>query len=448
MNWERFKLGASQARRDTVLTRLTFHLRERKVVEEIQYHNHHLNKLALREKFQVMSESPYRFYQGTNHLFWHDFYNDWRLSLFGGVECTQTWLQGNTHVYNFGAFPGRDGKAALGMDDFDEAIVGDYQYDLWSLGISIVLNCSANGYFNFEQAGQSVRIMAKAYWKTIMQHVLDKPINLSKAPEVSRQFDLFLKKIGSKKRIKQFYNFWIEELSSNSSCFNPNNQFIESLKKRDKELFLAVFADYQRDTWYQTDALKNYQVFDIAHRKYFGNGVDEVDHYFVLIGNGEGYHILDVKEQHLPCACFYMTDEELKRYRQIFPNEGFRHEQAFNSISNHMDPFIGWIDIQGRLYSIREKSPLHQDFSTQKIRTFKDYLAACNSWGKLLACEHLRGARALFGQHGMPFAQSFAVVAENKKVFLNMVQDISESYANCVVNDYEVFLTEFASEYI
>lgn len=431
-----------------MLTRLTFHLRERKVVEEINYHNHHLNKLVLREKFQRMSRSPYNFYQSTNHLFWHDFYNDWRLSLFGGVECTQTWLQGNTHVYNFGAFPGRNGKADFGMDDFDEAIVGDYQYDLWSLGISIVLNCGANGYFNFEQAGKSVRIMAKAYWKTIMQHVLDKPINLSKSPKLSRQFDKFLRKVGSKKSNKKFYDFWIEEVNSDTKCFNPNNQFIESLNKKDKTVFLAIFADYQRDVWYQNSALKEYQVLDVAHPKHFGNGIDEVDHYFVLVGNSENTHILDVKEQHLPCACSYMTDEELKRYRQIFPNEGFRHEQAFNAISNHMDPFIGWIDIQGKLYSIREKSPLHQDFSTQSIQVFKDYLAACESWGQLLACEHLRGARALFGESGMAFAQSFAVVAENKSVFLDMVQDISETYANCVVNDYEVFLTEFASEYI
>jgi hypothetical protein len=432
-----------------MLTQLTFHLRERKVVEELKQHNQHLSKAALREKYQNMSVSPYRFYQNTNHLFWHDFYNDWRLSLFGGVEHTQTWLQGNTHVYNFGAFPSRDGKPAFGMDEFDDAIVGDYQYDLWSLGVSIVLNCGANSFFGFDQASNAVRVMAKAYWKTLMTHALKKSLVLSKSPKLSPYLKTFLKNSIKKKNITAFYDTWVRLSAEGENIFNPQNRLLEPLNKKDKTLFLAIFSDYQRDAWHNHSELKHYQVLDVAHRQYMGNPIDDVDHYFVLVGNAQGaLKILDLKEQHLPAACQYMTDDELKRYRQIFPNEGYRHEQAFCAISNHSDPFIGWLEFHGRLYSIRERSPLHQAFSTQHLTLYKDYVSVAKSWGAILAYEHLRGARALLGNEAMPFAQAFAVVAENRAPFLDMVQDISESYANCVVNDYEVFLNEFASHYV
>lgn len=432
-----------------MLTQLTFHLRERKVVEELKNHNQHLSKAALRAKFQTMSLSPYRFYQETNHLYWHDFYNDWRLSLFGGIEHTQTWLQGDAHVYNFSSYPDRMGRPTFGMDEFDSAMVGDYQYDLWSLGISIILNCGANAFFSFDQASQAVRVMAKAYWKVLMAHALNEPVKLSQTPKLSQELQRFLKKIGKKQTIKNFYKQWVETLPNGNRAFSQKLPFLEPLNAKNKALFLAIFADYQRDAWFDHDALRQFKVLDVAHLKTEGASCVETDRLFVLIGNANKHlKVLDIKEQHLPPACQFMTDAELRRYRQIFPNEGLRHEQAFCAISGHPDPFLGWMEYSGRIYSIRELSPLKQFFDTSTIKKFKAYNNMAKAWGRLLAVEHLRGARTLFGDNGMPFAQAFAIVAEHQDTFLDMVQDISESYANCVVNDYEVFLLEFSADYV
>ena len=85
------------------------------------------------EKFEKMSTSPYAFYRGSNHLYWEDFYNDWRVSTYGGVSSTLTWVNGDAHIYNYGAYANHDGEAIFCMDDFDDAIVADYQFDLWRM---------------------------------------------------------------------------------------------------------------------------------------------------------------------------------------------------------------------------------------------------------------------------------------------------------------------------
>ncbi|NEP03398.1 MAG: DUF2252 domain-containing protein [Okeania sp. SIO4D6] len=55
------------------------------------------------KKYAQMQESEFAFYRATNHLFWQDFANDSRLSKFGNPN-TKTWILGDCHVDNFGAY--------------------------------------------------------------------------------------------------------------------------------------------------------------------------------------------------------------------------------------------------------------------------------------------------------------------------------------------------------
>lgn len=109
---------------------LTRHNRTRQVLDAIAAANARLSDEDRATKYAKLATSPYRFFRGTNHLYWGDVWHDWRFALFGGLPETQTWLQGDAHAYNFGAYGHHDDAVRYGMDDFDDALIGDYQYDL------------------------------------------------------------------------------------------------------------------------------------------------------------------------------------------------------------------------------------------------------------------------------------------------------------------------------
>ncbi len=95
------------------------------------------------EKYARMSRSPFTFLRATNSLFWQDFVNDSRLSKFGNAQ-TKNSILGDCHVDNFGAYNNNKGEIIFDLNDFDESIVADYQYDLWRLATSIILVAEEN----------------------------------------------------------------------------------------------------------------------------------------------------------------------------------------------------------------------------------------------------------------------------------------------------------------
>ena len=98
------------------------HTRAVQVREQILRFNDGLPEQDRLLKYEKMAQSPFIFFRGTSHLYWHDVSRDWRISLFGGRPESQIWLQGDAHIYNFGALHDHQDRIYFGMDDFDDAV--------------------------------------------------------------------------------------------------------------------------------------------------------------------------------------------------------------------------------------------------------------------------------------------------------------------------------------
>ena len=83
---------------------LTGHNRPQQVIKAIQQANASLSAAHRQAKYAKMAASPYRFFRGSNHLYWQDVWHDWRFALFGGWPNTQTWLQGDVWVLGLPLF--------------------------------------------------------------------------------------------------------------------------------------------------------------------------------------------------------------------------------------------------------------------------------------------------------------------------------------------------------
>ena len=143
--------------------------RASKIVGALQRWNGKLNAEDREAKYCKMASAPLVFYRGTDHLFWADFAGDERLTRFGNAH-SRTWLQGDLHAYNYGSFDNAKGEIVYDLNDFDETIYADYQYDLWRMAVSLVLVARQNNDLSTSQLEKVVDTFSETYLDTLTSY--------------------------------------------------------------------------------------------------------------------------------------------------------------------------------------------------------------------------------------------------------------------------------------
>src|ERR1700679_1495843 len=83
-------------------------------------------------KNQLMAASPFGYFRGAVPVMAYD------LSLMGNTGiCNQ--LCGDAHVRNLGVFAAPDGRLVFDINDYDETIVGPFEWDVKRMATSLVL---------------------------------------------------------------------------------------------------------------------------------------------------------------------------------------------------------------------------------------------------------------------------------------------------------------------
>lgn len=93
--------------------------------------------LALRH--QRMGVSPFTFFRGTAELMEHDLAEQSHSGI-------QVIISGDAHVNNYGFYASPERKLLFGLNDFDEARIGNWEDDLKRLLVSTYLAGQSNGF--------------------------------------------------------------------------------------------------------------------------------------------------------------------------------------------------------------------------------------------------------------------------------------------------------------
>src|SRR3712207_3903855 len=92
---------------------------------------------AFRRKFRKMAADPFAFYRGSAPLFYADVV---RLEDPWADERTgRVWIQGDLHAENYGTYMDAAGVLVFDVNDFDEAYVGHFTWDLRRMAASLAL---------------------------------------------------------------------------------------------------------------------------------------------------------------------------------------------------------------------------------------------------------------------------------------------------------------------
>ncbi|WP_458526982.1 DUF2252 domain-containing protein [Onishia taeanensis] len=432
---------------------LTRHNRPQQVLDAIDAANAGLSKADRKAKFAKLAASPYRFFRGTNHLYWDDVWHDWRFALFGGLPETQTWLQGDAHAYNFGAYGHHDDAVRYGMDDFDDALIGDYQYDLWRLAISLVLDARENVGLSRKGTRKALRKLLESYHDELAGHVRGEVPMAVTLETAKGPLAPFLEKVTRKESRTKMLDKWTtrDETGRRFAVEARPEKLARLPAHLDSQLRKAIEEEYRgtlrgaRATAEET----HFRVKDLARRLDAGTGSLGLERYYVLIEGGRGLEhkheqddvILDVKEQIPPEGFRKLNVAERRAWRSTFPHEGVRHAAAFHAIAEHPDIYLGWLHLGERVFSVRERSPFKNDVPTHKLDGAKAYRQLVKQWGRILAREHLRGARALNQDDPARFARSICERLDGRlEPFVEMVSTLAVTYADCVAQDYRTFV--------
>ena len=92
---------------------------------------------AFRTKFRKMAADPFAFYRGSACVFYADMReleDRWADERTGRV-----WIHGDLHAENFGTYMNANGVLTFDVNDFDEAYVGHFSWDLRRFVASLAL---------------------------------------------------------------------------------------------------------------------------------------------------------------------------------------------------------------------------------------------------------------------------------------------------------------------
>lgn len=357
------------------------------------YNNNHpyapTDSANLATKMSTMSMNAFNFYRGTDHIFYQDMLT-LPSSNYETSQTGYTWLGGDTHIGNFGGLKDSNGNAIFSVNDFDEAYLGQYVWDLRRLATSIVLAGRANGVSD-SNITTAIHTMVGAYvdqmgafkgssaelsfqlTKSNTTGVVDDTITAVGNDSRSSLLSKYTQLSGS---TRTFQNIANSLISVNSATYNNISGAMSSYISS-----IAVGKRY---------ALSYYTVKDI-HQK-MGSGVGSLGklRYYALI---EGPSSATSDDVILELKQASMSAVSIADYGRL-PSSVYNNNEANRVVLSakaqqlNTDVLIGYAPINGLNFYVHEKSPYAEDFDYTLLNSSSKLSTAATYLGQALASAH------------------------------------------------------------
>jgi uncharacterized protein (DUF2252 family) len=415
------------------------------VIRALRAWNEELEVEDRQNKYCRMASAPLVFYRGTNHLFWADFAGDERLQLFGNAR-TKSWIQGDLHVYNYGSYGNAEGEVVYDLNDFDETIYADYQYDLWRMAVSLMLVAWQNDDLSASQLEKMVDAFSQTYLDTLTSYRKKKndPSGIYfPRDKTYSKLNRFLKSVEDQYTRKGMLKKWAPMDKNGRRRFDVDGRPNKLGKASDGERarIREEMANYRNTL--NNDPAKDdayFEVKDIARRLAAGTGSLGTRRFYVLIeagpsGNPDDDRILDVKRQGKPTPYHFLGKKARREYdKQFEKNHARRQVVGYRDLTCLTDAHLGWMHLEDGTYSVRERSPFKEAFPGEALDSRTAFSELAEQWAEILATDHARANKDLPGLVN-------TLIDDQDQVFLNLVREIAFSYADQVRDDWRHFVT-------
>ena len=396
-------------------------------VQSILNYNSKLSEEIRNQKFTKMSDSLFRFFRGTNHLYWEYFSENKALKKFGN-EATKTWLLGDLHPYNYGLFKDKSGQLVYDLNDFDETFFGDFQLDLLRMLAALVIVAWENDKLTENEIEDVISSFSNEYISSLFNWKFRFKM---KGKHV---FGNFVKSIKQNNNRKNFLQKWTVKTGDSYKL----NTEIEDLVALDNDLYADIKQAFLNSLPELCENLEpqDIQFIDSARRISAGTGSLGVNRFYILAKSnlyGKPF-ILDVKKQLHPTAFWTLSESEKQTYLEKVSDEAERHIHTRELMQPAAKNFLGVLRMREETYAMSERSPYRSYFPTEELSKLSDYKLLAKIWGKILAKNHFLGSHESF------ILELKKKTLNNYKDFSNLMTKLAFEFANKNKNDYQEFL--------
>ncbi|MBG6180698.1 DUF2252 domain-containing protein [Arthrobacter sp. CAN_A1] len=398
---------------------------------------------GFRTKFRKMAADPFAFYRGSACIFYADM--EALTDAWADESTARVWIHGDLHAENFGTYMSSTGSLTFDINDFDEAYLGHFSWDLRRFVASLALMC-----WQKALPEEAVRSLARTYLTSYLDQVD------SYASDDGDDFALRLDNTtGTIQRVLQAARSArrTDLLDAMTTTEDFQRHFRDGpLTRRlgdgEHATVLEAFEQYLTTIPETVKSSREvfYSVKDIVGSTGFGIGSAGLPAYNVLI---EGYNeaqendiVLSIKQGNIAAPSRVVTDE---RVREYFKHDGHRTVISQRSLQVHTDTFLGYTTIDGVGFVVDELSPYKLDLRWGELTEPSEIEPVLKDLGRATAKIHCASDQDS-DQDLVPFQTEEAiikVVAGRRDEFIADIIDFSVGYAARVRADHALFIEAF-----
>jgi len=373
-------------------------------------------------KYEFMKANPFRFYRGTNHLFYEDLSRET-----GFPESPNTWICGDLHLENFGTYKSDNRQVYFDLNDFDEAILAPSLWEIARMTTSILVAFST---LKIEET-KALR-MAGLYLKTAGEKFASGKSAYIERNTAKGIVCEFLTAVNKRKQN--------DILSKKTTLKKDKLQIILDDPrhfKLDKKLKKDLSAHVKH--WLKTDedSPYNYKVIDAVFRL-AGTGSIGLKRYAILLKSsnktGEKYLLVDMKQSASSSLSPYLSVKQ-----PCWKNESERIVKIQERMQNRPPALLSVTTFRDETYVMQEMQPTKDSINFNLIKKeYRNIYQVIDDMAMLTASSQIRSS----GRQGSAITDELISLGENKE-WQDIILKYAIRYSHQVRNDYTHFLYEY-----
>ncbi|MCX5213480.1 DUF2252 domain-containing protein [Kitasatospora sp. NBC_00240] len=402
---------------------------------------------AFRVKFRKMAASAFAFYRGTAGLYYADLTTapyDGYGAAFLDERTSRVWIHGDLHAENFGSYLNSEGRLVFNVNDFDEAYVGAFTWDVQRLAASLALIGYAKA-LSDSTITELVRTFAAAYRAQITALVRDGESTSVTLDTATGPILETLRRARLQTRVALLDSETV--VDGYDRRFRKGGGAFE-LDEATKAEVLAAFEAYLTTlppaTRTRPDALR---VKDVVGRRGIGIGSAGLPSYNLLLeGHTDALEndvIIYMKQGQTPAVSRHITDPEIRGY---FEHEGHRTVISQRALQAHSDPWLGYASLRGQGQLVAEVSPYATDLDWTDLNEQADLHSVIDYLGRATATMHAAADESSSGHTLVPFSTEHAIdaaIGKDEEGFTTMLVDFAHAYGARARQDHQIFVDLF-----
>ena len=402
-----------------------------------------INPKAFRRKFRKMASEPFDFYRGSAPLFYHDV--DRLDDPFADGRTSRVWIQGDLHAENYGTYMDAEGVLVFDVNDFDEAYLGHFTWDLERMAASLALLGFSKA-FPDRKIAEMVDTYARAY--------LDQ-VGVFAGIERDEEFRLTLDNTEGAVHdvlVQARAGTRVGLLDSLTVIGDGERRFKDSAGERKLEFaeqarVMNAFESYLETIPEQKRQESiSYRVKDAVTLTGVGIGSAGLPVYSLLVEGRtqalENDVILSIKRANEPALSRVVRDERIREY---FQHQGHRTAVSQRALQAHADPWLGWCELDGHGQVVQELSPYASDLDWDAVAEPDEVLALLGGLGRATAKVHC-ASDASSDQTLVDFETESAIldaVGDDEDGFVDHLCRFGAAYGERAREDHRLFVDAF-----